>query len=245
MFVYSLELCHWSEMSFIRHTFKSVNNFTPLWERFQFEWFIIQTISIYTFIRFINSNNYFKQLLQLLSLIILLACYISLLQLELFACFMFIAEFTIVIFFYTLFLHLKIAISQRELNQTPATVTAKLIGFLLLIVVILIGFRAFYGLDINLLFLDVYSKSFNFALNDLNFFFYTVTRNNVTLHFLVAILLLFLTIFLFLSVNIYYFLNISKQDAFSSNTNKLTAARGYYEQTAESVQKILTNSKRK
>lgn len=184
-------------------------------------------------------------MLQLLFLIILLACYVSLLQLELFACFMFIAEFTIVIFFYTLFLHLKIAINQRELNQTPTTVTAKIIGILLLTAVTLTGFRAFYGLDINLLFLDVYSKSFNFALSDLNFFFYTVTRNNITLHFLVALLLLFLTIFLFLSVNIYYFLNITKQDAFNSRTNKLTSARGYYEQTAESVQKILTNLKKK
>ena len=245
MFTHILELCYLFEISFTKHIFNNLNNFTPLWERFQIEWFVIQIITVYTFIRFVSASNYFKQLLHLLFLIILLACYVSLMQLELFACFMFIAEFTIVIFFYTLFLHLKIAINQRELNQAPATITAKLIGILLLTIITLIGFRAFYGSDVSLLFLDIYSKSFNFTLSDLNFFFYTITRNNITLHFLVGLLLLFLTIFLFLSINIYYFLNISKQDAFSSTNNKLASARGYYEQTAESVQKILNNSSKK
>lgn len=202
-------------------------------------------MAIYTFTRLVGSKNYFKQLLQLLFLITILALYVSLMQLELFACFMFIAEFTIVIFFYTLFLHLKVAVTQRETSGVSTGSAGKLIVGLLALIGVFLNPRAYYGSDISLVFLDVYAKSLNFALSDINFFFYTVTRNNVALHFLVGLLLLFLTIFLFMSVNVYYFLNISKQDAFVKTNNKLATARGYYEQTAESVQKVLTNSTRK
>lgn len=233
------------ERNILNKSLISAEHFLFVWDKFYIEWFLLQTVITYTFIRMVITKNYFKQLTQLLLLLIFLGCYISLMQLELFACFMFIAEFTIVIFFYTMFLHLKISVNQRETQKTllgsaPATVL-----LLLLWSVLLSNVRSFFGLELNLVFIDVYSKTINFALNDLNFFFYTITRNNLSVHFLIGLLLLFLTIFLFLAVNVYYFLNISKKDAHTASTNKLAVVKGYYEQTAEFVQKILTNASKK
>lgn len=163
-------------------------------------------------------------------------------QLELFACFMFVAEFTIVIFFYTLFLHLRVSVSVTESSNKSIETTKILI---LVIFAIVIGYGASNLITTNtsIVFTDLYIKISYIALNDLAFFASTIMRTNFIVHFIVGLILLFLTIFLFFTTNVYYFMNITRRDSAKLAASKLSTQRGYYEQTAEEVQKIISKSR--
>jgi hypothetical protein len=73
---------------------------------------LLQLFLLFTCYQLLTQQSYFKQLLTLLVVLISICVYLSVLQLELFACFLFLAEFLVIIFFYTLLLHTKAAIGQ-------------------------------------------------------------------------------------------------------------------------------------
>lgn len=171
-----------------------------------------------------------------------LSVYLAFMQIELFACFMFVAEFTIVIFFYALFLHLRISTSlasTKNESSPPSTIAAV---FTVLTITCLLGFSQLSEGSEGLLFAELYKRVNYVAFSDLTFFASTILRTNFLIHFLVGLLLLFLTLFLFFVTNIYYFLNITRRDAARLSASKLATGRGYYEQTAEEVQKVIANT---
>ena len=171
-----------------------------------------------------------------------LSVYLAFMQLELFACFMFVAEFTIVIFFYALFLHLRISTSladSKSESSSPSTVAALVI---VLVATCLFGLSQLNEGSAGLLFAELYKRVNYVAFSDLTFFAATILRTNFLIHFLVGLLLLFLTLFLFFVTNVYYFLNITRRDAARLSASKLATGRGYYEQTAEEVQKVISTT---
>ena len=157
-------------------------------------------------------------------------------------CFMFVAEFTIVIFFYTLFLHLRVSVSITDTNNSTIE-TTKLLIWIILAITIGYGSSNIVTANVSALFADLYIRVNYVAFNDLAFFASTIMRTNFIVHFIVGLILLFLTIFLFFTTNIYYFMNITRRDSAKLAASKLTTQRGYYEQTAEEVQKIISNSR--
>lgn len=211
------------------------------WSMVSLEWMALQGIFLYTYSRFIGYKNYYKQILSLLWLLMVMAVYLAFLQLELFACFMFLAEFTIIIFFYTLFLHLRIAATNQGARINPYTNQTIIFLIILLCVATYCGWSKFRDLEASPVFTDLYRRTSYIIFSDLSFFATTLLRTNYTVHLIVGILLLFLTLFLFFVTNIYYFLNITRRDAARQTASKLSCQRGYYEQTAEEVQKIISN----
>lgn len=213
------------------------------WGTIALEWLVIQTLFLYTFNKLISHKNYFRQILALMWLLCVLSVYIAFMQIELFACFMFVAEFTIVIFFYALFLHLRVSTVQSDTTNESAGYRAPAALFLVFFAT-WGGSRLADG-EISLVFAELYNRASYVALSDLTFFASTVMRTNLVIHYMVGLLLLFLTLFLFFTVNVYYFLNITRREAARTSTSKLAAGRGYYEQTAEEVQKVISTSHQK
>lgn len=156
---------------------------------------------------------------------------------------MFVAEFTIIIFFYTLFLHLRVSTANQCVRVEPYSTKVALVIVILLIVAAALGWARFADKEIPILFSDLYSRMGYVAFSDLTFFAATILRTNFVIHIVVGLLLLFLTLFLFFATNIYYFLNITRRDAAKQSAAKLASQRGYYEQTAEEVQKVIYNNK--
>ena len=171
-----------------------------------------------------------------------LSVYLAFMQIELFACFMFVAEFTIVIFFYALFLHLRISTSLADTKSESRSTHSLAAVLIALTTACLLGLTQFGEGSNGLLFAELYKRVNYVAFSDLTFFAATVLRTNFLIHFLVGLLLLFLTLFLFFVTNVYYFLNITRRDASRLSASKLATSRGYYEQTAEEVQKVISNS---
>lgn len=213
------------------------------WSTVSFEWLALQTVLAYTYFRFVTYKNYFKQILALMWVLCVLAIYFAFLQLELFACFMFLAEFTIVMFFYTLFLHLKISVANQEARVDPYGNSTVILLVIILLIAIVSGWARFGDKEGSMVLHNAYKRFSYMIFNDLSFFSQTLLRTNYLIHFLVGIILLFLTLFLFFLTNVYYFLNITRRDVSRQAASKLASQRGYYEQTAEEVQKIITNSR--
>lgn len=214
------------------------------WSSVALEWLVAQSLIAYSYFRFVSYKSYYKQVIAMLWIISALALYLALLQLELFACFMFVAEFTVVIFFYTLFLHLKVSIDDdkgRHWHSNTPLVSAIVLGFL---AAVWNGSTRFINAEVSLAFSELYKRISYASPNDLPFFASTILRTNLSIHLIVGLILLFLTLFLFFTVNVYYFLNISKRDAHRQSVAKLATERGYYDQTAEEVQKIIKNVRR-
>lgn len=78
-----------------------------MWVNVFIEILALQVLLLFFTIQLLKAINHFRQLILLLLLIITLCIYLSVMQLEFFACFMFLAEFTVLFFFYVLFLHLR------------------------------------------------------------------------------------------------------------------------------------------
>lgn len=158
---------------------------------------------------------------------------------------MFVAEFTIVIFFYALFLHLRVSTAQSDTaNEAVGYRTHAPAAWGLVLLAALGGSRLSDG-EVGLMFAELYNRASYVAFSDLTFFAATVMRTNPMVHYMVGLLLLFLTLFLFFTVNVYYLLNITRRDASKLSASKLATGRGYYEQTAEEVQKVISNSHQK
>lgn len=212
------------------------------WSTVSIEWLLLQSTLVYTYLRFIGYRNYYKQILALLWLLCVLAIYIAFLQLELFACFMFVAEFTIVIFFYTLFLHLQVATKILITRKEPYNRKNAIVLLSLVIFAAWAGWARFADKDGGLLFTELYKRIAYNAFSDLTFFAGTILRTNFTVHLLIGLFLLFLTLFLFFMTNVYFFLNITRRDAAKQSAMKVATGRGYYEQTAEEVQKMIKHN---
>lgn len=228
-----------SKLILVSH-FNSPKTLLSIWDNLNLEIFLIQIILIYVLYRLISNKNYLKQILSLCLLLTISSVYLTLYQLELFSCFLFLAEFTIIIFFYSLFLHLQVS-SKINTNHEGQ------INFFNLFFIL-----TFFSIPMSMPtgtvsfpFVDYYEKAHYSIANDLGFFFYSIFRANYFIHIIVGLLLFFLTIYLFYTVNVYYALNLTRQNVFMKNSSKLSVYRGYYEQTAEEVQKILTNNKPK
>jgi hypothetical protein len=61
----------------------------------------------------------------------------------------------------------------------------------------------------------------------------------------VGLILTLLTIFLFIGINTYFVMTLTRRTILNQNTQKLATKRGYYEQTAEEVQKVLRRDNHK
>lgn len=219
--------------------------FKPLWftwNFYQIEWFIIQVISTFLLYRLFYTTNHYKQLMLLILILLIICICISILQLELFAAFLFLAEFAVIIFFYTLLLHLRSALWQRvDTNQSNL--------FILIIVSVLIIFSInFTHINIiliapYLLFINVYKYLTMIFSTDLLFFWVYFVKYYLFIHLIVGLILFFLTLFLFSLINLYFSMNLKRQNYFQTSEQKLYTQKGYFEQTALIVQKIITNKK--
>lgn len=130
--------------------------------------------------------------------IILSSIYLGLLQLELFASFLFISEFIILIFFFCFFYKLNINNKLtffkkiKFLSLMLVTIIASILSILMLY------FLISYNIvnDCYLAFYNFY-KIFNyFILNDFSFFFYSFFQFYLTLYLLIGIFLLIMTAYL-------------------------------------------------
>ena len=215
-----------------------------LWSNIWLEWIIIQILIIYSCIRLFSTEQYFKQLLNLINVIILMSIYLSLLQFELFACFMFLGEFTIIIFFYCLFLHLKINI-QQQINTSKNEYIIWNLSLVIIVVYFLINENniLFNIEDLYLVWPDLYKSYSIFLLNDLIFFFYFFIKYHTFLYILIGVFLLVMTLVLLYFINLYCLISLNKNDIHHSTTSKLNIKKNLYEQTSKLVQKIFSNKK--
>ena len=204
----------------------------------------MQVIVTYLLYKLYVTNNYLRQTLTLMLFIVFSSIYLAFWQLELFACFLFLGEFTILIFFYCLFLHLKIFINKPigDLNNLLNPIT--------LILIILLSYM--WAISINIihsaknfifdLISDVYKHINDFTLNDLISIYYYFANANVFIHLLIGLILFLLTIFLFTIVTLYTNSKLTKNTVYTTTILKLNVKKGYYEQTANTVQKYFSNN---
>lgn len=170
---------------------------------------------------------------------VLICIYLSLLQFELFACFLFLGEFTIAIFFYCLFLHLKASINQNSFNSQNLTNFNLILIISLFILYILSNKIYLFKIDdLSIIFIDLYKISNDFSLNDLGFVFYFFYYSNVSIILIIGIMLFVLTLFLFLVVSAYTLGNLENKYIYKKNNIKLFTKKGYYEQTGYFTQKF-------
>ena len=244
MLLWALDWLYAYELYYVKKFLTCIQPLLNLWSNIYLEWLFLQIIIIYTIIRLFGTEQYFKQLITLLILIVLMCVYASILQYELFACFMFLGEFTIIIFFYCLFLHLKINV-QQSINPTKNPLTLLLVLGLVVCSVFLINSKnvLFHLDDLYLIWPDLYKVTGFFLLNDLIFFFYFFTKYHSFLYILIGIFLLIMTMVLLYFINIYCMVLFRKTDAYKSLDSKLNLAKGMYDQTSHSIQKIWTNRK--
>ena len=223
-----------------------VVNLLSLWSSIWMEWLCLQTLLTYTLFKLYNSNNYLRQVITVMCVVILICLYLSLWQFELFACFLFLGEFTILIFVYCLYLHLKASVSRTDLGESIGN-TSLIIGASLATLMIgsIISNWVVFKEDSSLhLFIDITRKADDFALNDLIALYYFFVNANITIHFIIGVMLFFLTIFLFTTVTVYTNLYITSAMAYRSVNMKLVTSKGYYEQSARFSQKYFTQNKK-
>lgn len=175
-------------------------------------------------------------------LVVVICLYLGLWQLELFSCFLFLGEFTILIFFYCLFLHLRASTSQGTVSgsHSVASVTALGLGLFSALWVMVWSFSAETNADISILYIDMYRRVSDFVLNDLVALYYFFVHANLTIHSLIGLMLFLLTLCLFLVVSLYAGLNIARRQAYKNAPSRLATPKGYYEQTAMFSQKYFT-----
>lgn len=213
-----------------------------LWEMFYIEWFFLQTVFIYSFVRLILEKNHLKQVLIFMCLLVIMCIYLSLMQYELFACFLFLGEFTIAIFFYCLFLHLN---TDRDFTKVNKNNNKMHITILLIAFGTVFFFNFLNNLkllninEISLIWDDLYSRSNNFSLNDLSFISYYFTSHNKMLFWFIAVLLCVLTLTILYSVYIYNLSKLSKKEWYNNSQYKIATKKYYFEQTPLNSQKII------
>jgi hypothetical protein len=175
--------------------------------------------------------------------VVTICLYLGLWQLELFSCFLFLGEFTILIFYYCLFLHLRASTSQGTVTGSYSllAVTALVFSTLLAFWLLGVGYLAVTGNDLTILYIDLYRRVSDFVLNDLVALYYFFIHANLAMHTLIGLILFVLTIYLFLVVSLYAGLNIARRQAYKSVNSKLFTTKGYYEQTAMFSQKYFSN----
>lgn len=214
-----------------------------VWGNLWIEWLALQTLIGYSVYRIYITINPLRQIMAIMWFVVLLCLYLGLWQFELFACFLFLGEFTIMIFFYCLFLHLKTAItSSTGANKIPTTALLVLV-FALLLFAVFSGrtLHSTIGADISQSVLNLYPMALDFSLGDLTFLFYFFVSANLSVHALIGLTLFILTLFLFIVVLLYTSINLNRRAAFRITSNKLFTTKGYYEQSAFSSQKFFSH----
>lgn len=197
---------------------------------------------MYAVIRLYSSVNYLRQVLAMMWLVVVICLYLSLWQLELFSCFLFLGEFTILIFFYCLFLHLRASASQGTVAGSYKLTTVSLFGLLFgsFLWLALWCFNADAVGGSSILYIDLYRRASDFILNDLVSLYYFFVHSNVAIHSIIGLMLFLLTLCLFLVVSLYAGLNVARKQAYKGTQSRLFTTRGYYEQTAMFSQKYFT-----
>lgn len=180
----------------------------------------------------------------MMCLLVLMCLYLSVWQLELFACFLFLGEFTIFIFFYCLFLHLRSGVS-RDNSKSINLSWLGIIALILTALAVLFTTHYSYGgsSQASIIMQDLYKLACDFGLNDLSGLFVFFTHSNPSIHLLLGLFLFVLTLFLFAVVSTYTMSGIRSNEFYRANQDRLYLPRGYYEQTAETSQKSFTGSK--
>ena len=144
--------------------------------------------------------------------IVLSSIYLGLLQLELFASFLFISEFVILIFFFSFFFKLNIN------NKLSFFKKIKFLSLMLVVIVssILTALMLYFFISYNiandcyLAFYNFYKIYNYFLLNDFSFFFYSFFQFYLVLYLLIGIFLLVMTAYLLYIIWVYVFLKSVK-----------------------------------
>lgn len=178
------------------------------WNNFWLEIFLFQFLFIYIFFKFLNEINLYKLCFLLMFFITLSAIYLSFLQLELFACFLFINEFIIVIFFFCFFFKLNVLnkINYYSNKNITSYSTVYLLVFFIILLFLCLTISYNFNNDCYLSYFNLYKLQKSFILNDLSFFFYSFFQYYLYLYFLIAILLLLMTCYLIFIVCLYVYL---------------------------------------
>lgn len=217
-----------------------------LWSQVWVEWVLIQAVLLYTLHKIYSTVNYLKQVLAMMWFVVATSMYLGLWQLELFACFLFLGEFTILIFFYCLFLHLRASTSQGF--NTTSYGSFIIVSSISCLVIIAWGwkwgFLADTASDVSILYIDVYRRISDFVLNDVVALYYFFIKANPSIHLIIGLTLFLLTLCLFLVVSLYAGLNIARRNAYKNIGFKLVTAKGYYEQSAVFSQKYFSQKPR-
>lgn len=215
-----------------------------LWSSLYIEWVAVQGVMLYSIFRLYNTINYLRQVLAMMWFVIVTCLYLSLWQLELFSCFLFLGEFTILIFFYCLFLHLKASITQQSSSHNIIGGQYIAVALLLIISLWVITKPYMLGFKENSIAyaLDLYNSSADFSLNDLTSLFFYFTAANITLHALIGVILFIVTLLLFTTVTLYVSTSLLKKTVYNNAQSKLFVPRGYYEQTSQTSQKFFSQS---
>lgn len=199
---------------------------------------------LYSVFRLYGTANYLRQVLAMMWFVIVACLYLSLWQLELFSCFLFLGEFTILIFFYCLFLHLKASIAQQ--TSSHGTIGGQYVTISLLLITALWATTKPYAINFRensiAYALDLYNSSADFSLNDLASLFFYFTTANLTLHALIGVILFIITLLLFTTVTLYVSTSIARKTIYGNAHSKLFVPRGYYEQTSQTSQKFFSQS---
>lgn len=159
-------------------------------------------------------------LISLLYFLILVSIYLSVMQLEMFACFLFLSEFVIIVFFYCLFLHLNYTNKPLIWNNLTNTTFLSTIIFFVIITVWYFnkGVLLLYNLnDLYLVFVDIYDIYNNYYMNDLVFFFHFFFHYNTILFFFIGLFLLIMTMVLLYTVWLYVALYLTRKAALKNN----------------------------
>lgn len=199
---------------------------------------------LYSIFRLYSTVNYLRQVLAMMWFVIVTCLYLSLWQLELFSCFLFLGEFTILIFFYCLFLHLKASIAQQ--SSSHSTVSGQYVIISLMLIMALWAVTKPYMINFQensiAYALDLYNSGTDFSLNDLTSLFFYFTTANITLHALIGVILFIITLLLFTTVTLYVSTSLLKKTVYGNTQSKLFVPRGYYEQTSQTSQKFFSQS---
>jgi hypothetical protein len=194
-----------------------------IWNSFWFEFFFLQLLISYQIYKLFFEKNFFKMLISLLYFLILVSIYLSVMQLEMFACFLFLSEFVIIVFFYCLFLHLNYTNKPLIWNNLTNTTFLSIIVVFVLAVIWYFnkGILLLYNLnDLYLLFVDIYDIYNNYYMNDLVFFFHFFFHYNTILFFFIGLFLLIMTMVLLYTVWLYVALYLTRKAALK-NTFKV------------------------
>lgn len=232
------------ENKFYNNLLNAVKPLLSAWQTIYMEWLLLQIAVIYSTYKLYSTVNYLKQVLAMMWFVIYICLYLALWQLELFSCFLFLGEFTILIFFYCLFLHLRASITQTASSHISGN--GQMAPIVTIVVLTLWLHLKPYILDFQensiAYAINLYSIYTDFALNDLGALFYYFTSANLTLHALIGVILFVLTIFLFITVTLYVNTHLLRKSIFKTTQSKLFVPRGYYEQSSQTTQKFFSQS---